>query len=188
MSGDWSFERIALLRELWDEGLSTAGIGRRLGISKNAVIGKAHRLKLTRRPSPVVRHSPGWTEQRVEHWRRLQAMGWSQRSIARSLGVSQSWLQKSARNLGLADVNVCPSRPRITLPPLGSVEVAAKPASVHRAPTPLFRPGSLGRCCAVVGKAKYCDEPITVRGPYCDAHREEYYRPKVDRRTLQEVA
>lgn len=49
----WSDERITQLRALWTEGLSTAEIGRRLGISKNAVVGKAHRLHLPARPSPI---------------------------------------------------------------------------------------------------------------------------------------
>ena len=48
-SGD---DTIARLRDLWAEGLSTAEIGRRLGVSKNAIVGKAHRLELSARPSP----------------------------------------------------------------------------------------------------------------------------------------
>jgi len=52
---EWTDETIAKLRALWDEGLSTAEIGRRLNISKNAVVGKAHRLNLPSRPSPIRR-------------------------------------------------------------------------------------------------------------------------------------
>jgi len=52
---DWTDEAIAKLRVLWAEGLSTAEIGRRLNISKNAVVGKAHRLNLPPRPSPIRR-------------------------------------------------------------------------------------------------------------------------------------
>src|ERR1700722_8507945 len=51
----WTTELIDQLVVLWDEGLPTAEIGRRLAISKNAVIGKAHRLSLTPRPSPLKR-------------------------------------------------------------------------------------------------------------------------------------
>ncbi len=54
---EWSEEAIAKLRNAWAEGLSTAEIGRRMGISKNAVVGKAHRLNLTSRPSPIRRDS-----------------------------------------------------------------------------------------------------------------------------------
>jgi GcrA cell cycle regulator len=49
----WSEARIAELKRLWSEGLSTAEIARRLAISKNAVVGKAHRLNLRGRPSPI---------------------------------------------------------------------------------------------------------------------------------------
>ncbi len=49
----WTEPRIAQLGEFWRQGLSTAEIGRRLGISKNAVVGKAHRLELPPRPSPI---------------------------------------------------------------------------------------------------------------------------------------
>ena len=52
---DWTDETIARLRSLWDEGHTTAEIGRRLGITKNAVVGKAHRLNLPARPSPIRR-------------------------------------------------------------------------------------------------------------------------------------
>ena len=50
---DWNDEAVSRLRSLWSEGHSTAEIGRRLGISKSAVVGKVHRLDLPARPSPV---------------------------------------------------------------------------------------------------------------------------------------
>ncbi len=50
----WTDERITLLRTLWTEGLSASQIAERLGgVTRNAVIGKAHRLGLSGRPSPV---------------------------------------------------------------------------------------------------------------------------------------
>ncbi|MGA9866957.1 MAG: GcrA family cell cycle regulator, partial [Acetobacteraceae bacterium] len=56
---EWTDETIARLRGLWTEGHSTAEIGRRLGVSKNAVVGKAHRLDLEARPSPIRPSSDG---------------------------------------------------------------------------------------------------------------------------------
>jgi GcrA cell cycle regulator len=50
---EWAEEMIFRLRSLWDEGLSTAAIALRMGLSKNSVIGKAHRLHLPARPSPI---------------------------------------------------------------------------------------------------------------------------------------
>lgn len=50
---EWTEKLVEQLKQLWTDGLSTAEIGRRLGITKNAVIGKAHRLGLPSRPSPI---------------------------------------------------------------------------------------------------------------------------------------
>lgn len=54
---DWTTEAIDRLRDFWAEGHSTAEIGRRMGITKNAVVGKAHRLELSARPSPIRREA-----------------------------------------------------------------------------------------------------------------------------------
>ena len=51
----WNEENVARLRELWDQGLPTAQIGKLIGFTKNAVVGKAHRIGLERRPSPIRR-------------------------------------------------------------------------------------------------------------------------------------
>lgn len=46
---------IEQLRTLWAEGHSTSEIARRIGVTKNAIVGKAHRLDLPGRPSPIRR-------------------------------------------------------------------------------------------------------------------------------------
>ena len=51
----WDENNVARLKELWDQGLPTAQIGKLLGFTKNAVVGKAHRIGLERRPSPIRR-------------------------------------------------------------------------------------------------------------------------------------
>ena len=51
----WNDTNVARLKELWDQGLPTAQIGKLLGFTKNAVVGKAHRIGLERRPSPIRR-------------------------------------------------------------------------------------------------------------------------------------
>ncbi|GBR67200.1 GcrA family cell cycle regulator [Gluconobacter kanchanaburiensis] len=56
---EWTDETIARLRDLWSQGLSTAEIGRQLSITKNAVVGKAHRLGLPPRPSPIRNRKAG---------------------------------------------------------------------------------------------------------------------------------
>lgn len=50
----WTEERIAALKRLWEGGATASQIADELtGVSRNAVIGKAHRLGLKARPSPV---------------------------------------------------------------------------------------------------------------------------------------
>ena len=51
----WTEERVAELMRLWEAGRSASEIGRLLGVSKNSVVGKAHRMKLKARPSPIKR-------------------------------------------------------------------------------------------------------------------------------------
>lgn len=49
-------EFIGRARALWHEGLSTAKIGRKLGVSKNVIVGVAHRNEgFPARPSPIRR-------------------------------------------------------------------------------------------------------------------------------------
>lgn len=50
----WTEERIDQLKAMWERGLTASQIADELGgVSRNAVIGKAHRLGLQSRPSPV---------------------------------------------------------------------------------------------------------------------------------------
>ena len=55
---EWTDDTIRELRQIWSEGHSTAEIGRRMGVTKNTVVGQAHRLDLPARPSPMI--SPRW--------------------------------------------------------------------------------------------------------------------------------
>jgi len=55
----WTDERIDRLKALWSNGMTASQIADDLGgVSRNAVIGKAHRLGLQSRPSPVKPNEP----------------------------------------------------------------------------------------------------------------------------------
>ena len=50
----WTDERVETLKRMWSEGQSASQIAKEPGgVTRNAVIGKAHRLGLKSRPSPV---------------------------------------------------------------------------------------------------------------------------------------
>ena len=50
----WTDERVELLKTLWAEGLSAAQIANKMGgVTRNAVIGKVHRLGLSGRATPA---------------------------------------------------------------------------------------------------------------------------------------
>lgn len=76
----WNDDRIAVLKKLWAEGLSAQVIADRLncGFTRNAVIGKAHRLGLAERAkNPMVRkkRSPNGAQKRWNGHAEFDAAG-----------------------------------------------------------------------------------------------------------------
>ena len=49
----WDEQKLNKLKKLWDEGLPITKIGIEIGVSRNAIAGKAHRLGLPKRNSPI---------------------------------------------------------------------------------------------------------------------------------------
>ena len=59
----WTDERVELLKKMWSEGQSASQIAKGLGgVTRNAVIGKVHRLGLSNRtagtPAPAAKPEP----------------------------------------------------------------------------------------------------------------------------------
>ena len=68
---EWTEARVDKLKRLWEDGLSASQIADHLGdVTRNAVIGKAHRLGLSSRPSPIKRtnHPITGTTERMCQW------------------------------------------------------------------------------------------------------------------------
>lgn len=54
----WTDDRVDVLKKLWTEGRTASEIAKELGgVTRNAVIGKVHRLGLSGRPSPIKRRT-----------------------------------------------------------------------------------------------------------------------------------
>lgn len=51
----WTSEEKTQLRRLWDQGLTARAIGFAMNRKRDAVIGQAHRMGLSERPSPIRR-------------------------------------------------------------------------------------------------------------------------------------
>ncbi len=150
---DWNEEIIARLRALWAEGHSTAEIGRRMGISKNAVVGKAHRLQLTARPSPIRRGDEA-----------------PRRPAPARRPAPPSMPSEPPRPPSAVQVEERPAPP-----PLRAVVPSTRSAA-RSTPCcwPIGEPGS--------PDFRFCDEPAIAGKPYCEAHAQLAYVKARDRR------
>jgi GcrA cell cycle regulator len=157
---DWTAEAIERLRALWAEGHSTAEIGRRMGISKNAVVGKAHRLNLSARPSPIRREAPG-APLRQAAAKPLRPAGLAPRTT----------LPQSAPEPMVASVAAAPS-----VQPRQQVIVRSFPrvASTKACCWPIGEPGQPG--------FRFCVSAAITGKPYCPEHASVAYVKARDRR------
>ncbi len=164
---EWNDEAILRLRTLWGEGHSTAEIGRRLGVSKNAVVGKAHRLGLSARPSPIRREASG--RPRPQAPRRV-------------VGPTLPPLPAALHD---------PAPPALAAPPPPVVhrpEAVAQPATpAGPRAIPAARSGRLQACCWPLGEPgsksfRFCDAESLGGKPYCAEHAQLAYVRVRDRR------
>ncbi|MBV1795981.1 GcrA family cell cycle regulator [Siccirubricoccus sp. G192] len=161
---DWTAEAIDQLRGFWAEGHSTAEIGRRMGISKNAVVGKAHRLDLPARPSPIRREAEG---------------------AAGAPSVPQSRRLPAPRE-------AAPRRPEPALAsaPAAARMPAAAPTQNAPAASAVVRPFprlSTRSCCWPLGEpgtpeSRFCEAAALTGKPYCTDHAAVAYVKARDRR------
>lgn len=158
MSMDWTPEASERLRALWTAvpRLSTAEIGRRMGVTKSTIVGRAHRMKLPARPSPI---------------RPASAVDAEQRPPRRRDGPKRQ---------GAA------SLPAVLLahrdpPEAAEPDLAAAPSA--RAPRVV--PAGAGRTCQWIhGSARgvdtvFCGAPAVAGGSWCAAHRARCFTPRV---------
>lgn len=184
---DWLEPWKDRLRALWPTGMSTPQMGRVLTkefdreFTKNAVVGKARRLGLEARPSPILvaghpKTTPLTDEQR-DSIRCLAEQGKSDDVIAAAHGIGPwtvrrllkrqdaSGLRRDRiRALGAIKATLPPPTPRPAIQPPPPRPVIVLPLS-----------GTSGPCCFPLGEPgtkafRYCDDP-SVRGkPYCADH------------------
>lgn len=162
---EWNEEAIVRLRVLWTEGHSTAEIGRRLGVSKNAVVGKAHRLDLPARPSPIRRDGNGGAPR--------------QPTPRRVAGPTLPPLSSTA----LPAVEAAPPHRPIAVAPQRAAPSVPAPR-IQAVSRPFARTIA---CCWPIGEPgtptfRFCDAQAIAGKPYCTEHAQLAYVKVRDRR------
>ena len=98
----WTEERDEELAGFWHDGLTTTEIGRHMGVSKNSVIGRAHRLQLPSRASPInVTLARPWTEADDATLRQLYGGFLTAAEIGHRIGRGVGSISYRAKFLGL---------------------------------------------------------------------------------------
>ncbi|MDQ0392573.1 GcrA family cell cycle regulator [Labrys monachus] len=166
----WTDERVELLKKLWSEGLSASAIATELGgVTRNAVIGKVHRLGLSGRaktpaPAPQRRAKPTRTP---SHPLRPQAptpVIRGNTALAPQLTPLAAVEEQAEPKLRPVEDVVVPMSERVTIMELRE----------HMCRWPLGDPGR--------EDFRFCGSRVGVQGPYCSHHAAIAYQPIMDRR------
>ncbi|MEM7464345.1 MAG: GcrA family cell cycle regulator [Pseudomonadota bacterium] len=166
----WTDERVARLTKLWADGLSASQIAAELGgVTRNAVIGKVHRLGLSGR----AKSSGSSSTPRPK--RQPRVSGYSSRSPRTS--------QRALNNLSLK---------------ISSTSTAARALAEEdlEAPEPLklaLTELTEKTCKWPIGDPAtedfyFCGQNVGECGPYCKYHAKLAYQPVVDRRREKKAA
>lgn len=173
----WTDERVELLKKLWTDGLSASQIASELGgVTRNAVIGKVHRLSLSGRAKPA--STP----------------------VARARKPATS---SGARSATTGRPN--PARPMVAgntaLKPLGQMAPeprrVARPASLDDVVVPISLHATIltlteQTCKWPIGDPStedfhFCGQRSNSGIPYCEYHSRVAYQPVHDRRQKKAV-
>jgi GcrA cell cycle regulator len=159
----WTDERIELLRKLWLEGLSASQIARELanGISRNAVIGKVHRLGMSGR---VKAAAPASVRPKVKTARPVIHQRMSAPMMHGNLALKSQSMEAP----------LPAPREDVVIPMSEMVTIMELKESMCR--WPMGDPSS--------GEFRFCGakKGANQSGPYCSYHARIAYQPVQDRR------
>lgn len=165
---EWTEQRIETLRKLWGQGQTASQIAAILGgVTRNAVIGKAHRLGLTGRPSPIKRETSG----NVQPKRRATAGQPARRMQQPNQPIPQT--RHATQPLNAPSAQVSQPQPRAEATPPAPAKSSA-PRAAH---------GGSKSCSWPMGDPKqagfhFCGEPAEPGRPYCNQHCHIAYHKK----------
>ncbi|WP_398484736.1 GcrA family cell cycle regulator [Tardiphaga sp.] len=156
----WTDDRVEQLKKLWEGGLSASQIAAELGnVTRNAVIGKVHRLGLSGRAK-----SPSSAAPRPRKPRPAQQMVRMPRPVARGNTALAHDYQVEMEPDPISVDNVIPISQRLQL-------VELNDATCH---WPVGDPASTD--------FYFCGGKAVAGAPYCAHHSRIAYQPASDRR------
>lgn len=168
----WTEERVELLKKLWTEGLSASQIAARLsmGVTRNAVIGKVHRLNLSGRVQQPRSAQPRTPRKPREPSHPGRTTSLPSMPTAGSTALKPMLrAEHSARPAPLPEPK--PVR-LVDLPKGGRVTILH--LSDKTCKWPIGDPGSEEFC--------FCGHNPRDGSPYCEYHARLAYQPMQDRR------
>ena len=171
----WTDEKVELLRQLWLDGRSASQISAALGhgLTRNAVIGKVHRLGLAGRAKASSPASPGSGTPRAAPPRRMAPRAASGSGGGGSGGhVVHGNTVMALMHDTVAEAQ--PSRVKEDVVVPMSLRVTIVELNEAMCRWPLGDPTS--------GEFRYCGSPAPGAAPYCTYHGKLAYQPVQDRR------
>lgn len=168
----WTEERVELLKKLWAEGLSASQIAAQLGgVSRNAVIGKVHRLKLSGRArstssAPRAKKAPR----------------------ASSGGTRTPSRAGSGRSMSAPTIGATALKPQYVAEAVAEAELRPIEDIVVPIPRKLTLVELTDRTCKwPIGDPlnedfHFCGHDSDESSPYCTYHARLAFQPNVDRR------
>lgn len=189
---EWTPEMDAELTRMRANGYSSASIGKTLGVSRNAAIGRAYRLAL---PPPAKNPRLKWTAAAEAKLKRMRAAGHRSQDIGAALGCSAKAVQNRASTLGLPQAPNAPvggrpakARTAISAPTTARGKTTVTLRTQPNEPKPLKVPlATIDQCgCRWVieergpgGEALFCGHPASDTDlPWCPHHHARVYPPR----------
>ncbi len=165
----WTEERVERLKKLWNDGLSASQIAAQLagGVTRNAVIGKVHRLGLSGRATTNRSSAP-----RPRRPRQPSHPGRQTTNSAPTAGATALKPQAFVKPAPAPEPE--PEPIRLVDQPAGGDRVTVLSLSEKTCRWPIGDPGTEEFC--------FCGHTPKAGVPYCDYHARVAYQPVQDRR------
>ena len=195
----WTDERVELLKKMWAEGQSASQIAKELGgVTRNAVIGKVHRLGLSNRTAPAGGAAPAASAAPAKEAKPAPKEAKAKPAPKPEPAAASEPARETATAVETRPAPLGPSRKPIVpagqpLPPQPSAneispEALAKVSEIEKKAKKLSLMDLTERTCKwPVGDPAtddfwFCGLPVQQGKPYCEAHVGVAFQPMSSRR------